>query len=53
MDDGSPYSLRLQVGASVAAFALSGELVRGDDRVKMSEVDLVTRGGIFVFRNRQ
>ena len=51
MDDGSPYSLRLQVGASVAAFALTGELVRGEDRVKMSEVDLVTRGGIVIFRN--
>ena len=51
MDDAGPYALRLQVGASVAAFALSGELVRGDDRVKMSEVDLVTRGGIVVFRN--
>jgi superfamily II DNA or RNA helicase len=51
MDEGSPYSLRLQVGASVASFALSGELVRGEDRVAMNEIDLVTRGGIVVFRN--
>jgi hypothetical protein len=51
MDEGSPFALRLQVGASVASFALSGELVRGDDRVAMNEIDLVTRGGIVVFRN--
>jgi superfamily II DNA or RNA helicase len=51
MDEGSPFALRLQVGASVASFALSGELVRGDDRVRMADVDLVTRGGIVVFRN--
>ncbi|HQZ19035.1 MAG TPA: hypothetical protein PLD86_19325, partial [Vicinamibacteria bacterium] len=35
MDEGSPFALRLQVGASVASFALSGELVRGEDRVAM------------------
>ena len=51
IDDGSPFALRLQVGASVASFSLSGELVRGEERVKMTEVDLVTRGGIVVFRN--
>lgn len=51
MDEGSPFALRLQVGATVASFALSGELVRGDDRVKMNEIDLVTRGGIVIFRN--
>lgn len=51
MDDGPPFALRLQVAASVAAFSLSGELARGEERVKLSEVDLVTRGGIVVFRN--
>jgi|CXWL01.1.fsa_nt_gi superfamily II DNA or RNA helicase len=51
MDDGSPFALRLQVGATVASFALSGELVRGDERVRMPEIDLVTRGGIVIFRN--
>jgi hypothetical protein len=51
MDEGSPFALRLQVGATVASFALSGELVRGEERVKMPEIDLVTRGGIVIFRN--
>ena len=35
----------------MASFALTGELVRGEERVKMSEIDLVTRGGIVIFRN--
>ena len=51
VDEGGPYSLRLQMNSSVAAFALQGELVRGDERVAMNEIDLVTRGGIVVFRS--
>jgi hypothetical protein len=31
--------------------ALTGELVRGEERVGMRDIDLVTRGGIVVFRN--
>ena len=51
VDDAAPFALRLQVNATVASFALNGELVRGDQRVRMTEVDLITRGGIVIFRN--
>ena len=51
-DDGAPFSLRLQIGATPASFALSGELVRGEERVPMREIDLVTRGGVVVLRDR-
>ena len=50
VDEGAPYSLRLQVSATTASFSLSGELARGEERVPLGEIDLVTRGGMVILR---